>query len=213
MKVPALIMAGGKGKRMSLQSEKPLLDFLGKPLLDWVAEAAAKAQKVSDFYVVTSGNTPETEKRCQLKGWKFLQTDAKGYHDDLKQAAAQAGLKGPILTIPADLPAITGEFIDKIIGCFEECGKDFLAVFMPIEARKKRGLSISSTDEYKGQWYAVSGVNIVNGAKIQKKGKIETSAIITDDIEVLLNINTIDDLEIAQRIIREKKRKHPSSQS
>ena len=39
MKVPALIMAGGKGKRMGLPVEKPLLPFLGKPLIDWVAEA------------------------------------------------------------------------------------------------------------------------------------------------------------------------------
>ena len=39
MKVPALIMAGGKGKRIGLPVEKPLLPFLGKPLIDWVAEA------------------------------------------------------------------------------------------------------------------------------------------------------------------------------
>jgi adenosylcobinamide-phosphate guanylyltransferase len=62
MKVPALIMAGGKGKRMRLPVEKPLLPFLGKPLIDWVVEAVESAEKVSEFYVVTSGNTPETEK-------------------------------------------------------------------------------------------------------------------------------------------------------
>ena len=47
MKVPALIMAGGKGKRMGLSVEKPLLLFLGKPLLDWVVEAVASAEKIS----------------------------------------------------------------------------------------------------------------------------------------------------------------------
>ncbi len=41
MMVPALIMAGGKGSRMGLPTEKPMLPFLGKPLLDWVAEAVA----------------------------------------------------------------------------------------------------------------------------------------------------------------------------
>ena len=86
MKVPALIMAGGKGTRMGLPGEKPLLPLLGKPLVDWVAEAVASAQNVSEFYVVTSTNTPETEKHCQNKGWKVLRTDAKGYHNDLKQA-------------------------------------------------------------------------------------------------------------------------------
>lgn len=206
MKVPALIMAGGKGKRMGLPVEKPLLPFLGKPLVDWVAEAVASAVNVSEFYVVTSGNTPETEKHCISKGWKVLRTDAKGYHNDLKQAVLIAGLMGPVLTIPADLPAVTGKFLDKIIDQFEVCGKDFYAVFVPIPAREGLGLSLDSTDEYKSEWYAVSGVNIVNGAKIQGEGKIETSALITREREVLLNINTLKDLEIAEKIMTKPKK-------
>ncbi len=202
MKVPALIMAGGLGKRMGLPVEKPLLPFLGKPLVDWVAEAVASAENVSEFYVITSPNTPETEKHCKSKGWKVLRTDAKGYHNDLKQAARQANLQGPILTVPADSPAVTGKFLDKIVSQFEECGTDFYAVFVPISAREKLGLSVDSTDEYKGEWYAVSGVNIINGAKSQTEGKIETKALITDDVEVLLNINTIKDLEIAEKIMQ-----------
>jgi len=203
MNVPALIMAGGKGKRIGLPVEKPLLPFLGKPLIDWVAEAVACAEKVLEFYVVTSMNTPGTEKHCLSKKWKVLRTDAKGYHEDLKQAVLMAGLTGSVLTIPADLPAVTSKFLDKVISQFEVCGKDFFAVFVPIQTRERFGLSVSSTDEYKGEWYAVSGVNIVNGAKIQGEGKIETSAIITKDAEVLLNINTLKDLEIAERIIKD----------
>ncbi|MGD0645735.1 MAG: NTP transferase domain-containing protein [Candidatus Bathyarchaeia archaeon] len=204
MKIPALIMAGGKGKRMGLPVEKPLLTFLGKPLIDWVAEAVACAEKVSKFYVVTSENTLETEKHCSIKGWKVLRTDAKGYHNDLKQAALRAGLMGPVLTIPADLPAITGKFLDKVISEFEVCGKDFFAVFVSIKTREDLGLSVSSTDEYNGEWYAVSGVNIVNGVKIQSEGKIETSALIAEEVEVLLNINTLKDLEIAERIMKDR---------
>jgi len=207
MNVPALILAGGKGKRIGLPVEKPMLQFLGKPLLDWVVEAVALANKVSEVSVVTSGNTPETEKHCQSMGWKVLRTDAKGYHDDLKQAVLKADLLGPVLTIPADLPAVTGKFLDKVISAFEVCGKDFLAVFVPVEKRESLELSVSSTDEYKGVWYAVSGVNIINGAKIQEEEKIETSAIITEETEVLLNINTLKDLEIAEKIMRESKKK------
>jgi adenosylcobinamide-phosphate guanylyltransferase len=206
MKVPALVMAGGRGSRMGLPTEKPLLPFLGKPLIDWVAEAIVDAKKVSEFYVITSANTPQTEQHCQSKGWKILHTDAKGYHNDLKQAVSMANLTGPVLTMPSDVPAITGQVLDKIVDSFELCGKDFLAVFVPIKARQDLGLSISSTDEYKGVWYAVSGVNIINGTKILSEGKIETSAIITDEPEVLLNINTTKDLEIAQKLMQKTKK-------
>jgi len=196
-------MAGGKGKRMGLPVEKPLLPFLGKPLIDWVVDAVASAEKVSEFYVVTSENTSETEKRCRSRGWQVLRTAAKGYHADLKQAFQEAGLAGAVLTIPADLPAVTGKFLDKVVSAFEVCRKDFLAVFVPIKARENLELSVSSTDEYQGVWYAVAGVNIVNGAKIHEQGKIETSAIITEVTEVLLNINTLKDLKIAEKIMKE----------
>ena len=206
MKVPALVMAGGMGSRMGLPIEKPLLLFLGKPLIDWVADAVLDAEEISEFYVITSANTPQTEKHCLEKGWKVLHTDAKGYHNDLKQAVTMANLAGPVLTMPSDVPAITGKVLDRIIDAFEVCRKDFLAVFVPIKARQDLGLSISSTDEYKGVWYAVSGVNIIDGGKIRGEGKIETSAVITDEIEVLLNINTPNDLDIAQRIVAKTKK-------
>jgi len=206
MRVPALIMAGGKSKRMELAIEKPLLPFLGKPLMEWVVEAVKSSKKVSEFYIVTSENAPETEKKCLKDGLKVIRTNGKGYHDDLKQAILKANLQCPVLTIPADLPAVTGKFLDKVVTAYEDYGKDALAVFVPIKTREALELSVSSTDEHKGVWYAVSGVNIINGAKIQEEGKIDTSAIITGEIEVLLNINTLKDLAVAEKILRESKK-------
>lgn len=202
MMVPALIMAGGKGSRMGLPTEKPMLPFLGKPLLDWVVEAALSAKKISEVCIVTSNNTPQTEAHCQSKGWKILHTDAKGYHEDLKQAVAKLGWMGPVLTMPSDVPAITGAILDRVISEFEVSGKDFLAVFVPIAKRQELGLSISSIDEYKGVWYAVSGVNIINGSKILGEGKVETAAIITEETKVVLNVNTKKDFEIAEKLMR-----------
>lgn len=194
-------MAGGKGSRMGLSTEKPMIPFKGNHLIDYIIAAINQSKQVTAFYIVTSSNTPNTEQHCKNMGWNILHTDAKGYHDDLRQAAHKANLTGPILTMPSDVPAITGKFLDKVVCEFEQCNKDFLAVFVPIQKRLDLGLSISSTDEYKGVWYAVSGINIINGKKIHEKGKIETSAIITEEIEVLLNINTQKDIEIAKKLL------------
>jgi adenosylcobinamide-phosphate guanylyltransferase len=209
MRVPALIMAGGKSKRIGLAIEKPLLPFLERPLVEWVVEAVKSAKKVSEFYIVTSANAPETEKKCLNDGLKVIRTDGKGYHDDLKQAILKAKLQCPVLTMPADLPAVTGKFLDKVVTAYEKCGKDALAVFVPIKTREALELSVSSTDYHKEVLYAVSGVNIINGARIQDEEKIGTSAIVTEEIEVLLNINTLKDLEIAEKIMgRQKKQKY-----
>ena len=206
MRVPALIMAGGRGSRMGLPTEKPMLPFLGKPLIDWVTSAVLVSQKISEFYVITSSNTPKTEQHCLNRGWKTLHTNAKGYHDDLKQAVNKLNWMGPVLTMPSDVPAITGVILDRVVVEFEGCDKDFLAVFVPIEKRQQLGLSISSTDEYQGIWYAVSGINIINGTKILGEGKTETAAIISQENEVTLNINTTKDLEIAEQIMSKNKR-------
>jgi adenosylcobinamide-phosphate guanylyltransferase len=202
VKVPALIMAGGKGKRMESPVEKPLLTFLGKPLIDWVVEAVKSAKQVSEFYVVTSGNTPETEAKCLSEGLRVIRTGGVGYHDDLVQAILEAKLLRPVLIVPCDSPALTGKFLDKVVETFADCGKDALAVFVPIETRERLELSVSSTDEHRGVWYAVSGINIINGTRIRDEGKIDTAAIITEDFEVLLNINTQKDLAIAEKIMR-----------
>ncbi|MCL2134100.1 MAG: NTP transferase domain-containing protein [Candidatus Bathyarchaeota archaeon] len=201
MGITALVMAGGKGTRLGLTIEKPMLSFLGKHLIDYVVAAINQTKHVTAFYIVTSDNTPNTEQYCKNMGWNVLHTDAKGYHNDLKQAANKVNLTGPILTMPSDIPAITGNFLDRVVCEFKQCDKDFLAVFVPIQKRLDLGLSISSTDEYNGVWYAVTGVNIVNGLKIQKEGKNETSVILTEETEVLLNINTLKDVEIAQKIM------------
>ncbi|MDR0797313.1 MAG: NTP transferase domain-containing protein [Nitrososphaerota archaeon] len=208
MGIAALIMAGGKGSRMGLDVEKPMLLFLDKPLINYVIAAVRQAKNITDFYVVTSSNTPNTEQHCKNMHCKVICTDAKGYHDDLKQAVHKTGLTGPILTMPSDVPAITGIFLDKVVCEFEQCGKDFLAVFVPIKKRLELGLSISSTDEYKGVWYAVSGINVINGVMIQKDSKIETNALITEETGVLLNINTLKDVEIAQKIVSSAAHKH-----
>jgi GTP:adenosylcobinamide-phosphate guanylyltransferase len=47
MDITALIMAGGKGSRMGLPVEKPMLTFMGKPLIDSLQPQSAK-QRTSE---------------------------------------------------------------------------------------------------------------------------------------------------------------------
>lgn len=202
MKIPALIMAGGKGRRINSKIEKPLIHFLGKPLIDRVIKAARSAKSISEIYIITSLNTPQTEKKCVDEGLKILRTEGKGYHNDLRQAILEGKMDYPVLTMPSDLPAINGEFLDKIINIFEEKRKNALAVFVPLEKREELELSVSSKDEFKGKMYAVSGINVINGKEILSEGKIDTSAYISDEIEVLFNINTRKDLYIAEKTLK-----------
>jgi len=200
MKFPALIMAGGRGKRFGSKIEKPLASFMGKPLINWVVNAVQSSSKVSDFYVVTSPSTPKTEEKCLLEGLRVIQTDGKGYHEDLKQAIMKGELYRPVLTVSSDLPALTGSFIDGILSIYEKCGKPALTVLVPIEKFREIGLSTPSLCSYKGVDYVVSGINVLDGAKIFE-GEMEQETLILEDVEAAININSYEDLKRAERFL------------
>jgi adenosylcobinamide-phosphate guanylyltransferase len=206
LRIPALVMAGGRGKRIGLPVEKPMLTLLGKPMIDWVTDAVASAKRVTEFYVVTSENTPETEKHSLSRGLRVIRTDAKGYHDDLKQALAKAKIGSAVLTVSSDLPALTGAFVDGVVTSYQADGKDAITVLVPIEKRLKLGLSVSSTYPFQGEEYAVCGVNVIDAAKTVQE-KLDESAFISEEMEAVLNVNTLQDLAIAENLLAKKKMK------
>ena len=71
---------------------------------------------------------------------------------------------------------------------------------VPIKKREELNLSVSSVYEYEGREYAVSGINIIDGAKIFED-KIDEFAMISEEMDAVLNVNTLKDMEIAQRIV------------
>ena len=60
MGLTALVMAGGKGTRMVLSEEKPLLRVGGKPVIEHVLTALKKSKKVNSIVVAVSDYTPKT---------------------------------------------------------------------------------------------------------------------------------------------------------
>ncbi|MCS7096408.1 MAG: NTP transferase domain-containing protein [Nitrososphaerota archaeon] len=201
MTVPALIMAGGKGSRFKFNVEKPLALFLGKPLIDWVMDAVKSSNKVSEFFVVTSPNTLETERRCLEKGVKVIRTDGRDYHHDLKQAIVKNRLYCPVLVVSSDLPALTGNFIDMVISIYEKCGKPALTVLAPMWKVREVGLTSESGYEYGGNIYAVSGINVIDGSRIFEE-EMEQEVLVSDSIEAILNINSLDDLIIGEKYMK-----------
>jgi adenosylcobinamide-phosphate guanylyltransferase len=199
----ALIMAGGKGERIGGKTEKPLIKLLGKPMIRWVIEATIAAQRVSEVYVVATNRTAKTVEEVSKTPVKIIKTDGKGYHTDLQQAILDTDLKYPVLVISADMPLLTGEYLDKVISHYWKAGKPALTVLVPIEACRRYGVDPTSLYPFEGKSHAVSGLNIVDGRKILE-GEQEQEVLISDRAEVAINVNTRRDLEAAEKYLREK---------
>ena len=199
MRVVALIMAGGRGKRFGGDLEKPMVQFMGKPLIRRVIEAAKESKRIAETYVAITSYSPRTAEEASRASAKIVKTEGRGYHADAQQAVNDANLTCPVLIISADLPLLTGEFLDEIIDKYEESGKPALTVLVPEEAFSEYDLSAVSSYEHEGKIYAVSGINIIDGRRILEEQ--EQEVIVSRRPEAVFNVNSSKDLESAKNYL------------
>jgi adenosylcobinamide-phosphate guanylyltransferase len=199
MRVVALIMAGGKGERFGKGAEKPMVKLDGKPFIQRIIKAVKESKKTLETYAAVTTSNPKTAKEAAKASVKVIITDGRGYHADLQQAVSKMSFNGPVLTISADLPLLTGEFLDEIIDKYEKSGKPALTVLVPVKSCHKYGLVPTSLIEHKGRRYAAAGINIIDGKRTTEEQPQEV--VISTKPGAVFNINTPDDLRAAENYL------------
>jgi adenosylcobinamide-phosphate guanylyltransferase len=201
MGVTALVMAGGKGARMALSEEKPLIRIDGKPVIEHVLAALKNAKKVNSIVVAVSDYTPKTAKLMLQFPVSVIKTPGKEYVSDMQYAVKSLNLHS-VLAIGADLPLITGEVVDIIVDCYERCGKPALSVVVPMETKEKLGLSGEYAFKVGNMHVAPAGINMIDGRRIDEE-KLDEEICLLDRKEVAVNINTVQELRIAKSLFRQ----------
>ena len=201
MGIKALVMAGGKGTRMALRGEKPLLKVGSKPMIEHVLRALKNAEKVDDVVVAVSEHTPKTAKFVKGFPVKVLKTPGKGYVSDVQYAVRKLNLE-TVLTISADLPLVTGEIIDKIIEGYRLCDKPTLTVMVPMETKERLGLGGEYILETGNKRLVPAGINVIDGRKIDE-GELEEEILVIEEEGIAVNVNTPHDLDIAKHLFTE----------
>jgi len=202
MGLTALVMAGGRGNRMALSEEKPLLRVGGRPMIEYVISALRDSKGVEEIVVAVSQHTPETAKLMKRYPVKILKTPGEGYVSDMRYAVGKLKLD-TVLTISADLPLITGEIVDQIIERYRQCCKPALTVVVPIETKDKLGLGGEYVLEAGNKRLVPAGINVIDGRRVDE-GELEEEIYVIDREEVAVNVNTPNDLKIAQRLFAER---------
>ncbi|MBS7632805.1 NTP transferase domain-containing protein [Candidatus Bathyarchaeota archaeon] len=202
MVVTALLMTGGEGSRLKTEGEKPLLKIGGKTMIEYVLEALKGAKKVDDIIVTASKHTPKTAAFARKRRLNVLQTPGKGFCLDARYAIKKLRLE-TVLTICADLPLITSEFIDKVITHYEQSKKPALTVMAPLEIYKKFGLSADYVFEVEGKSLVPVGVNVVDGTRIKEK-ELDEEILVVDDERIIVNVNTSEDLNVVKLVLKPK---------
>jgi adenosylcobinamide-phosphate guanylyltransferase len=218
----AILMAGGKGERMNSKVEKPLFSFMGKPLIEHVLENLKESQYIEKIVVAVSTHTPETEKYLRKKSFNrlndsidhndnesnkninpnsnnnyhgffnYIKTPGNGYLNDLSFLLSYFEIKSKeniLLFINTDLPFVFPKMIDYILEKYLNNNTDAMSVLVPLSIFESYGI----TPSYIFDDLVPSGLNIlISQNKVQNEEKL-----IISRIELALNINTIDDVNVA----------------
>jgi len=178
-------MCGGRGTRLGGETEKPLVAVDGVATVDRVCDALA-ASRVDDVYAAVSPHTPATRAHLREREVTVLDTAGKGYVSDLTAALDRVGR--PALTVAADLPLLASESVNDVL----DAASGSLVVAVPVDLKRRLGVSVDTTFEREGRALAPTGVNVVAAG--------DDDVYVSDDPRLAVNVNRPRDLWVAEAL-------------
>lgn len=200
MRIPVIIMAGGKSNRFDFDKtqlkyrEKLLLPLGGKLIVEYVIKAVLNAKNIERIIFAVSPFTPNTKSLvlANKEPLELIDTPGKNYHSDLKFVVKSLNL-GIVMTIAADIPLIRPEILDEIIEKYFSLKKPALTVMTEANLLIEHNLTPTIKFQLDKQKSLVPlGINIIDGRLIDQS-EIEQSILISKWIELIYNVNTIND--------------------
>ena len=196
----AILMAGGRGTRLEVPCEKPLFKLKEVPLIKYVLDNLNQSKLIDKIIIAVSPNTCKTTQYLKSLDYDFeiLDTSGKDYLTDLSYVLDYFEKKSKddsLLFINADLPFICAETIDDVLNHYFKSDKDALSVLVPVEIFEELGLDYS----YEFDGNVPSGLNILRSENIIQ----EESNIVIPKVELALNINTLLDSKVAEKLYNE----------
>lgn len=193
-------MAGGRGTRLEVPCEKPLFKLKEVPLIKYVLDNLNQSKLIDKIIISVSPNTCKTTQYLKSLDYDFeiLDTSGKDYLTDLSYVLDYFEKKSKddtLLFINADLPFICAETIDDVLNHYFKSDKDALSVLVPVEIFEELGLDYS----YEFDGNVPSGLNILRSENIIQ----EESNIVIPKVELALNINTLLDSKVAEKLYNE----------
>lgn len=193
-------MAGGGGTRLEVPCEKPLFKLKEVPLIKYVLDNLNQSKLIDKIIIAVSPNTCKTTQYLKSLDYDFeiLDTSGKDYLTDLSYVLDYFEKKSKddtLLFINADLPFICAETIDDVLNHYFKSDKDALSVLVPVEIFEELGLDYS----YEFDGNVPSGLNILRSENIIQ----EESNIVIPKVELALNINTLLDSKVAEKLYNE----------
>ena len=187
-----IVMAGGKGTRMNLNSEKLLLKHKKYVILD-VIDSLTNLNYFSKILAITSSNSPKTKKLLQEKNIETFDTLGIGYVEDLNSILKI--IDDDVLVVSGDLPLLDAEIIEKIVNYYDP-QKIWISILVTNKFLTSIGVDSKLSITFSNQLCHYTGISLINSKKINSLENINENYIIIDDKRIGFNLNTKEDYDL-----------------
>lgn len=216
----AVVMAGGVGSRFftnGWSGEKPMVKLRGAPLIAYVIDTLMRSRSIDRIFVVTSPSVPRTKEYLEshegyagrdggvgggVRDVEVIPAPGLGYVGDMVHGIRAARIREPVLVIMSDLPLVTPDLIDRVVAIYDQRDEPALSVHTPLSVCTKLGQRPTTVFNRDCELIVPCGINILDGSLIDEEQS--DFNLILDEIEVALNVNTVDDLLRCERIMQER---------
>jgi|TARA_B110001454_G_C12460354_1_gene325917 adenosylcobinamide-phosphate guanylyltransferase len=186
------VMAGGKGSRMNLDSEKLLLKYK-KPVILHVVDSLNDSKCFSKILALTSLHSPNTKKLLQENNIDTFDTSGIGYAEDLSLVLQSTN--DSVLVTSGDLPLLDKEIVQQIVNCYDP-KKIWTSILVTNKFLTTLGLKSNYSVNYNDEMCHYTGISLINANKITSSENTDENYIIIDDKRVGFNLNTKQDYEL-----------------
>jgi len=190
-------MAGGKGSRMQISSEKLILKYKKQVILH-VFDALQNAKTFSQIIAATSPHSPQTKSLLLEHGIKTVDAPGRGYVLDLNLILNN--LDDFVLVVSGDLPLLDATIIKKIIELHDK-NNVWTSYVLTKEFLDSNNIDAEFSVIVDKKECFYSGIYIVNAKEINNLDDIEEKKIILDDKRIAFNLNTKKDYEIITKTL------------
>ncbi len=185
-------MAGGKGIRMDLDSEKLLLQYK-KPVILHVVDSLKNSNCFSKILAITSSNSPKTKKLLQENNIETFDTPGIGYVDDLNLALKT--INDTALVTSGDLPLLDKDVIQKIVNQYDS-RNIWTTILVTNKFLTALGLDSDYSVNFDNQECHYTGISLVNSEKVSLLENLKESYVIINDKKIAFNLNTKRDYDL-----------------
>jgi adenosylcobinamide-phosphate guanylyltransferase len=198
------VTAGGKGSRISeLGVEKPLVPVAGIPMIDRMLEQLGRSVRLDRIYVSVSPLAPMTRGHLQGRDVVIIDTPGNGYVADLNGSMRMIQ-EDAVLVCPSDMPLLTAGAVDALIDAYDGRSQPSLTVALPPMVIESLGLIVTYVEDIDGRPLTFCGVSVVDRQEMLTGNFLPGGYFITEKEEFAVNVNTVHDLRLAERILKER---------